>query len=247
MVASVRNGRLRRSHVIPVLRPRSNPTQPNRNTTMNTCDAANVRATSVAFTNCFDATTFGQTVYMTAHEESRVRDLLAALQDFGFVLRASFAPVLPGYGSGDAVGHLRTTIGAPIVDAALAAGDSYVSGSDPAPAAVMPVWEFEPEGGSGDVLVSSARLLPGHERGARWSAGGLNEKLREAQPLASHLVEPRRRRAAQRASTVTTQIAVADVVGEDEDDVRLALCGRRPRWVVSGLVGHCRFTLIAVA
>ncbi len=31
-----------------------------------TCDTANVRPTTVAFVNCFDATTFGRTVHMTA-------------------------------------------------------------------------------------------------------------------------------------------------------------------------------------
>jgi len=30
------------------------------------------------------ATTFGRTVYLTAHDERRLRDLLAALQDWGF-------------------------------------------------------------------------------------------------------------------------------------------------------------------
>jgi len=134
-----------------------------------TSDTANVRPTSVAFTNCFNATTFGRTVYMTAHEERRLRDLLAALQDWGFVLRASFEPALPGYGFGDAVDHLRASVGATIVDAALVARDNFVPGGDPPPTAVMPVWAFEPDGGSGDVLISSARL---------WGADLLVEALR---------------------------------------------------------------------
>ena len=116
------------------------------------------RKTSVAFTNYFDATTFGRTVYMTAHDERRLRDLLAALQDWGFVLRASFEPALPSYGFDDAVDHLRESVGATIVDAALAARDSFVPGSDPPPTAVMPVWAFEPEACGGDVLLSSARV-----------------------------------------------------------------------------------------
>ena len=136
-----------------------------------TSDTANVRPTSVAFTNCADATTFGRTVYMTAHEERRLRDLLAALQDWGFVLRAGFDPVLPGYGFADAVDHLRASIGATIVDAALAARDTFVSGSDPPPAAVMIVWAFEPEDGSDDVLINSAMV---------WGTDLLAEALRIA-------------------------------------------------------------------
>jgi hypothetical protein len=67
---------------------------------MNTaCDTANVRPTTVAFVNCFDATTFGRTVHMTAREERRLRNVLAALNDYGFILRASLGPALPGYGS----------------------------------------------------------------------------------------------------------------------------------------------------
>ena len=34
-----------------------------------TSDISNVRPVSVAFVNCHDATTFGRTVHMTAHEE----------------------------------------------------------------------------------------------------------------------------------------------------------------------------------
>jgi hypothetical protein len=44
-----------------------------------TSDISNVRPVSVAFVNCHDATTFGRTVHMTAHEERRLRSLLEAL------------------------------------------------------------------------------------------------------------------------------------------------------------------------
>jgi len=67
----------------------------------NTSDTSNVRPTSVAFVNCFDTTTFGRTVHMTAHEERRLRNILAALSDYGFILRASLEPALPGYGFAD--------------------------------------------------------------------------------------------------------------------------------------------------
>jgi hypothetical protein len=50
-----------------------------------TSDTANVRPTTVAFVNCFDATTFGRTVHMTAREERRLRNVLAALNDYGCV------------------------------------------------------------------------------------------------------------------------------------------------------------------
>jgi hypothetical protein len=132
-------------------------------------DTTNVRPTTVAFTNCFNATIFGRMVHMTAREERRLRNLLEALRDYGLILRASFDPALPGYGFGDVVYHLRASIGAHVVDAAMAARDRFVPGSDPEPAAVMPVWGFEPEGGSEDVLVSSARL---------WGADLLVEALR---------------------------------------------------------------------
>jgi hypothetical protein len=110
-------------------------------------------ATTVAFVNCFDATTFGRTVRMTADEERRLRALLASLRDYGILLRASFEPALPDYGFGDVVNHLRRSVGAHI---ALAAGGPAVPGLEPEPVTVMPVWAFEPEGGNEDALLSSA-------------------------------------------------------------------------------------------
>jgi len=125
---------------------------------MNTnSDISNVRPTTVAYVNCHDATTFGRTVHMTAREERQLRRLLASLRNYGLVLRASFEPARRGYGFGDVVDHLRASVGAHIVEAALA-GASPGVGSGPAPAAIMPVWAFEPEGGSEDALLSSARL-----------------------------------------------------------------------------------------
>jgi hypothetical protein len=121
-------------------------------------DSATARPTTVAFVNCFDATTFGRTVYLTPDEERRLRNVLAALCDYGFILAASFEPALPGYGFADVADHLRATIGSPIADAALAAAERSVAAIDPAPTAVMPVWPFEPDPGNEDVLLSSARL-----------------------------------------------------------------------------------------
>jgi hypothetical protein len=122
-----------------------------------TSDISNVRPTTVAFVQCFDATTFGRTIYMTAHEERRLRGLLTALCDAGLILRASFAPALPDYGYPEAVEQLGGSIGAHVVDA-LVGGDRVEPDREPAPAAVMPVWAFEPEGPTDDVLLSSARL-----------------------------------------------------------------------------------------
>jgi hypothetical protein len=100
----------------------------------NTSDAADARPVTIAFVNCFDATTFGRTVHLTPDQERRLRNVLAALRDYGFVLEASFEPVPPGYGFADVADHLRATIGPPIADAALAAAERSGPSSDPAPA-----------------------------------------------------------------------------------------------------------------
>jgi hypothetical protein len=95
---------------------------------------------------------------LTADEERRLRNVLAALRDYGFIPAASFEPALPGCGFGDVVDHLRASVGVPFADAALAASGRSVPSIEPPPAAVMPVWAFEPDGGSEDPLLSSARL-----------------------------------------------------------------------------------------
>ena len=46
-----------------------------------TNDAADARATTVAFVNCFDATTYGRVVHLTPNEERRQRYVLAALRN----------------------------------------------------------------------------------------------------------------------------------------------------------------------
>ena len=57
-------------------------------------------------------------------------------------MKASFEPALPGYGFADVADHIRSTIGPPFADMALAAAERSVPSSDPAPIAVMPVWPF---------------------------------------------------------------------------------------------------------
>jgi hypothetical protein len=151
---------------------RSDPLlQRHRDISMNiTSDIGNVRCTTVSYVNLFDATTFGRTVHMTASEERRLRNVLAALNDYGFILRASFSfDSASGYGFADVIDHLRATISTPLADAALAAAERSVPAAEPAPAALMPVWEFEAEHGSEDVLLSSATL---------WNVNLLVEALR---------------------------------------------------------------------
>jgi hypothetical protein len=53
-------------------------------------NTSHARPTAVAYVNCFDATTYGRTVHLTADEERRLRNVLAAVHDYGFILaRAS--------------------------------------------------------------------------------------------------------------------------------------------------------------
>jgi hypothetical protein len=134
-----------------------------------TTDVGGVRPTTVTFVNCFDATTFGRLVYLTAQEKRRLRNVLAALHDYGHILRASLEPALPAFSFADVIDHLRASIGAPLANAALAAAERSFRGTEPAPAALMPVWAFEPDGGNEDVLLSSARL---------WNVNLLVEALR---------------------------------------------------------------------
>ena len=118
--------------------------------------------TAVALANLYDATTFGRTVYLTACEQRRLRAVLAAVQDYGFILAPSFEPAMPGYGFADIVAHLRASLGAPFADAALAAAERTAPDREPPPAALMPAWSFEPDGGSEDALLSSATLWNSH-------------------------------------------------------------------------------------
>lgn len=86
---------------------------------------------------------------MTAFEERQLRNVLATVCDYGFILTASFEPERPSYGFGVVIEHLRVSIGGPFADAALASAERSMPSIEPAPAAVMPVWAFEPEDGAG--------------------------------------------------------------------------------------------------
>ena len=107
----------------------------------------------------------------TDAEEHRLRALLASLQDFGLILRPNAAARQQHYDFDALLGHLRASVGARFVDAALAGPDAPVSG-EPGPVAVMPVWSFGPEGADPadqDVVLSSGRL---------WGTDVLIEALR---------------------------------------------------------------------
>ena len=113
--------------------------------------------TTVAFATLYDATACGRTVSMTNREERRLRAVLAAVQDDGFIHRARPEPAVPGYGFADAIDHLRAALGTPFADAALAAARTALD-PEPPPAALTPVWTFEPDGGCEGALLTSATL-----------------------------------------------------------------------------------------
>jgi len=43
----------------------------------------------VSFVNCFDAATFGRLAYLTVQQRRRLRSVLAALHDYGFIPRGA--------------------------------------------------------------------------------------------------------------------------------------------------------------
>ena len=64
------------------------------------------------------------------------------------------------------------------------------------------------------------RVAAGHQLGARRHAIALHVEIQEAQPFRGERVDARRRRAAQHAAAVAAELAPAEVVGEDQYDVR---------------------------
>ena len=66
------------------------------------------------------------------------------------------------------------------------------------------------------------RVAAGHQRRARRHAIGFDVEVEKTQPLGRKVIEPGRRRAAQFAAAITAEFAPAEIVGEDEHDVRLA-------------------------
>jgi hypothetical protein len=132
---------------------------------------APARPTAVAFANLYDATTYGRTVCLTACEQRQLRAALGALRDYGFIHAPGLEPAVPGYGFADVVAHLRASLGVPFAEAALAAAERTAPALEPPPAALMPVWSFEPDAGSEDALLSSALL---------WGSNLLVEALRVA-------------------------------------------------------------------
>jgi len=112
--------------------------------------------TTVAFADCFDAATFGRTVHLTAREQRRQRNVLAAARDYGYILHPSFEPAASGDGSADVIDHLRAAISAPFAETAFAEAERDGPRAELQPDAVMPVWAFELDLGNGDVRLSLA-------------------------------------------------------------------------------------------
>ncbi len=79
------------------------------------------RRVDIAFLQCFDATVFAEPVLLTDTEEQRLRAPLASLQDFGLILQPNPAARRQHYDFDALLGHLGASVGAPMVDAALAA------------------------------------------------------------------------------------------------------------------------------
>ncbi len=116
------------------------------------------RLLSIALTTCSGATTVAMTARLTASEEERLRWLLRGLDGFGLILPFAVSAWPEALGYGRVVQLIADAVGRHFVEAALAAGEPACVGEGPDPVAAVPIWAFEPEHGSPDVLVSSARL-----------------------------------------------------------------------------------------
>src|SRR4029077_18135270 len=64
---------------------------------------------------------------------------------------------------------------------------------------------------------------------ARRRAARLNQELGQPQTFGRKLIDTRRRGAAQLSTAISPDVAIADVVGENEEDIRLRLLRRRGR------------------
>ena len=73
------------------------------------------------------------------------------------------------------------------------------------------------------------RITPGHERRARRRAPRLHQELCQTQSLAGELVDAWGRHAPDLARAIGADVAVADVVGQHDDDVRSVLGMRLAR------------------
>jgi len=69
------------------------------------------------------------------------------------------------------------------------------------------------------------RVIAGHHRAARGPAAGGVVKLREAQPILREAVEVRGRNVA----AITPEVGVAEVVGENEENVQPGGSGQEQR------------------
>ena len=64
------------------------------------------------------------------------------------------------------------------------------------------------------------RMAPRHQRRARRHAVGFHVEVEASQPFFRQRVDARRGRSAQRAATVTAELTPAEIVGEDQNDIR---------------------------
>ncbi len=67
------------------------------------------------------------------------------------------------------------------------------------------------------------RIAPGDQCRARGRAGWLDQVLRQAQTLAGNRIDAWRRHSADFARAISTDVTVADVVAEHDDDIRFVL------------------------
>jgi hypothetical protein len=80
-------------------------------------------------------------------------------------------------------------------------------------------------------------MAASHQRRTAGRARGLDIEIGQPRAFAGQVVESRCRRAAGDAAAITTELAVAKIVGKDEDDVRLTSAGTCSR---CGLLRACR-------
>ncbi len=147
-----------------------------------------MRSTRIAFLNCNDATLHVADVKLTDEERARIQAALGWLEHSGVVLVPRQYQGAPVRTYDALLARLQASVGDLAFQAALGAEPQEPIGEQPAPCAVMPIWQLQPEGDDAkdrDVLLGSGRL---------WCTDLLIEALRvegpdEAVPVST--VRPR--------------------------------------------------------
>jgi len=132
---------------------------------------------SLAFIRSLDARLVVISVRLSALERKRLQQLLGILESSGHIILPRTYPVTTTLREPAVLTMLEDWLSPDVVGAALGAS-KYPFIPSPAPAAVIPVWEFEPVDGD-DVLLATAQL---------WGSDLLIEALRvrddeEPQPI----------------------------------------------------------------